>query len=100
MSSVPSMDAEGITRACTIVPVINKNARATQTQESSSRARRWRKVLDSPAGGCSAALTFADGEPAVMLTPASGFTGPVLVKSSFTALSFAGLLGDLRLREP
>src|SRR5579864_5176261 len=87
ISSVPSMEAEGITRACTIVPVIRKNASATQTQESSSRTRRWRKVLDSTADELGAPGA-ANGGPAERLVPASGLIGPVVVKSSFTELSF------------
>src|ERR1700726_1254970 len=31
------MEPEGITRACTIVPVINRNARITHSQETASR---------------------------------------------------------------
>src|SRR4029077_16864174 len=82
------MEAEGITRACTIEPVIRKNASATQTQESSSRTRRWRKVLDSTADELGS-LWVANCGPAERWVPASGLIGPVVVKSSFTGLSFS-----------
>src|ERR1700758_4194456 len=82
------MEAEGITRACTIVPVIRKNASATQTQESSSRTKRWRKVLDSAADDWLGALGGANWEPAERSVSASVLLGPVVVKSSFTGLSF------------
>src|ERR1700731_1637723 len=91
MSSVPSMEAEGITRACTIVPVMRKNASATQPQESSSRTKRWRKVLESTADELGA-LGVANCGPAERLVPASGLIGPVVVKSSFTELSLFGAL--------
>src|ERR1700731_275558 len=83
------MEAEGITRACTIVPVIRKNASATQTQDSSSRTKRWRKVLDSTADELGA-LGVANCGPAERLVPASGLIGPAVVKSSFTGLPYSG----------
>src|SRR5580704_6100799 len=40
------MEPEGMTRACTIVPVIKRKARTTHSQDRSSRRRRW------PGEGC------------------------------------------------
>src|SRR5438067_5098307 len=87
MSSVPSMEAEGITRACTMVPVIRKNASATQTQESSSRTKRWRKVFAAVAGKCLSppATTVSAAEA---LTVTSGLSESALEKLSFTEPSF------------
>src|SRR5580704_4160524 len=81
------MEAEGITRACTIVPVIKKKASATQTQESSSRTRRWRKVLVSTLGERLCAPATAELGTAEGLIPASGLMESALVKLSLTELS-------------
>src|SRR5438309_2708259 len=88
MSRVPSIEAEGITRACTMVPVIRKNARATQTQESSSRTRRSRKVLDSTAGEWLGPSGTTESRPAERSALATGVPEPALVKLSFTVFSF------------
>src|SRR5579862_6627356 len=81
------MEAEGITRACTIVPVIKKKASATQTQESSSRTRRWRKVLVSTLGERLGAAAIAESGAAEGLIPESGLMESALVKLSLTELS-------------
>src|ERR1700730_18443159 len=89
MSSVPSMEAEGITRACTMVPVIRKNARATQTQESSSRTRSCRKVLCSAAGEWLGAPAASKSRPGERLAPASGLMDSELLNSSLTEISLS-----------
>src|SRR5580700_6380523 len=81
------MEAEGITRACTMVPVIKKKASATHTHESSSRTRRWRKVLVSTLGERLGAPARAESGAAEGLVPASGLMESALVKLSLTELS-------------
>src|SRR5690242_5287923 len=88
MSSVPSMEAEGITRAWTIVPVIRKKARATQTQESNSRTRICRNVLDLAAGESFGVSATAASGTAETLASTLGFRGAALERSSFTVFSF------------
>src|SRR5580704_15896632 len=92
ISSVPSMEAEGITRACTIVPVIRKNASATQTQESSSRTRWSRSVGDLVLPG---ALVDAAVPEAGSTDSAAGLLiGPMPLGPSLMVLSFrSSLLG-------
>src|SRR5579872_7001287 len=89
-----SMQAEGITRACTMVPVIRKNARATQTRESSSRTKSCRKVLCARAGEWLGAPAAAKSRPSERWAPAPGvidleFIESALLKSSLTERSFS-----------
>src|ERR1700730_13983567 len=44
------MEPEGITRACTIVPVMNRKARMTHNHETTSRTMALPKVGFGPAG--------------------------------------------------
>src|SRR5208282_746979 len=57
MSSVLTMDSEGMTRACTNVPWMNRNARITHSQPRTSRSIRSRADDASGVGGFLLAAT-------------------------------------------
>src|ERR1700675_4306836 len=59
MSTVRSIEPLGITRACTSVPSMNRNARITQNQESASRKIWSRSVTGFFTGAFSTATASA-----------------------------------------
>src|ERR1700747_2574592 len=83
------MEPEGITRACTMVPVIRKNASATHSHESNSRPMR-RPSVDA-SGAPAVELARLGGSLArVAVSGGSGFMTAGLLFSAFGALDRGG----------
>src|SRR5580658_3936442 len=79
------MDSDGITRACTMVPVISRKASATQIHEISSRIRRLRNETGSCPGSCVMSVGLFYGGRFVVRSVFVGETGGV----------FAGRFGSV-----
>src|SRR5579864_478670 len=83
------MEPEGITRACTMVPVIRKNASATHSHESNSRPMR-RPSVDVSGAPAVKPARLGGSLARVAVSGGSGFMTAGLLFSAFGALDRGG----------